>query len=149
MIASRSWLAALGVAAGILAGTVGIAPRGLGGRGQEKGGRQGAAVTGGRSVVCFRYRDVESGGLSLRPSAAGRVADVPVADNQTVSAGAVLLRLDDTLARHLVEEARADLKTAQALLAQALRLPEQQQARLAMQRDAIEAAKSRLSAARS
>src|SRR5262245_17590121 len=115
MTGNRSWLAAFGIAAIILAATVVLAPRGLGSRGQEKGDRRGAAVSGERSVVCFGYVDVESGVLSLRPSVAGRVVEVPIADNQTVAAGTVLLRLDDTLARHQVEEARADLKTAQAL----------------------------------
>ncbi|OAI50533.1 hypothetical protein AYO44_17700 [Planctomycetaceae bacterium SCGC AG-212-F19] len=147
---NRPWLFGLGVAILIVAATVLLAPRGLGSRRHELGSdRQGAAVSGARSVVCFGYVDVEGGVLAVRPSVAGRVVEVPVAENQTVPAGTILLRLDDTLARHQVEEARADLKTAEALLAQARRLPEQHQVRLAMQRDAIEAADSRLSAARS
>jgi multidrug resistance efflux pump len=75
------------------------------------------------------------------------VVEVPVVENQVVPAGTVLLRLDSDLATHQADEARADLKAAEAQLAEARSLPEQHRARLAMQRDAIEAAQNRLAAA--
>src|SRR5262249_50081463 len=69
-------------------------------------------------------------------------------ETQSVKAGDVLLRLDNALARQRVREAEADLEAAQAQLVQARKLPEQQQARLAQQREAITAMGRKAAAAR-
>src|SRR5438477_296119 len=58
-------------------------------------------------VVCFGYADLEAGVTNLHPSQVGRVEEVLVRENDSVAAGAVLLRLDDRAARFKVEEAKA------------------------------------------
>src|SRR5262245_27758261 len=68
-------------------------------------------------VVCYGYADLEGGVTSLYPSQAGEVAEVLVKENDTVAAGAVLLRLDDQAARFRVAEARGLLDKARAELA--------------------------------
>jgi multidrug resistance efflux pump len=102
----------------------------------------------GKGVVCFGHVDLEHGIASLYPLVRGRVTKVEVNENQEVSAGTVLLRLDDYQARRVVQEAEADLATAQEQLAQARKLPRQQLARLSQQRSAIEAVQHRLEGGR-
>src|SRR5262245_16404299 len=76
-------------------------------------------------VVCYGYADLEEGLSFLHPSQPGRVAEIPVKENDSVPAGAVLLRLDDRAARFRVAEARAVLDASLALLAKAEKGPEQ------------------------
>ncbi len=92
-----------------------------------------------QGVVCFGHVDVEHGVTSLYPLQPGRVAEVAARETQHVEAGAVLLRLDDTLARQRLREAEADRDAAEAQLAQARKAPEQQETRLAQQREAVQA----------
>jgi multidrug resistance efflux pump len=98
----------------------------------------------GKGVVCFGHVDLEHGIASLYPLIRGRVTQVEVNENQEVSAGTILIRLDDYQARRVVQEAEADLLTAQELLGQARKLPRQQLARVSQQRAAIEAVQHRL-----
>jgi multidrug resistance efflux pump len=100
------------------------------------------------AVVCVGYVDVESGVASLAPLGPGRVTRVEAHENQTVQAGTVLVRLDDRQARLRAREARADLEAARGQLAEAKKLPDRQQTRVAQQRAAVEAAHHRLSGAR-
>src|SRR5215469_3837194 len=58
------------------------------------------------AVAAFGYVDVKHGVASLYPTQPGRVAEVLVEENQMVKAGAVLLRLEDTVAELRVQEAR-------------------------------------------
>jgi multidrug resistance efflux pump len=102
---------------------------------------------GGRGVVCSGYVDGEHGVASLAPLQAGRVTEILVHETDEVAAGAVLLKLDDHLARLRVEEAQAALAAVQTQLAQARQLPEQHRARLQQQRESIEAVRRRLSGA--
>src|SRR5207248_1040007 len=74
-------------------------------------------------VVCYGYADLEGGITSLHPSQSGRVAEIPVKENDTVPAGAVLLRLDDRAARFRVAEAKAVLDASLAALAKAEKGP--------------------------
>jgi multidrug resistance efflux pump len=60
----------------------------------------------------------------------------------------VLLRVDDRLACQHLAEAKADLEAAEAQLAQAKKLPEQHERKIAQQRAAIEAMQGRAGAAR-
>jgi multidrug resistance efflux pump len=99
-------------------------------------------------VVCFGHVDVEHGVTPLYPLVPGRVVQVDVRESQSVQAGAILLRLDDTLARQRLVEAEADLEAAQAQLVQAEKVPKQHEAQLVQQRAAIQAAKARLAAGR-
>ena len=78
---------------------------------------------------------------------AGRVVRVEVQENEQVKAGSVLIRLDDRLAQFRVRQAEASLAAAREQLAQARRLPRQQQIKLAQQRAVIEAVQYRLQAA--
>jgi multidrug resistance efflux pump len=102
----------------------------------------------GMGVVCFGYVDMEHGITSLDPLVPGRVMGVEVREGEEVKAGQVLVRLDDYQARRRVQEAEADLVSAQELLIQALKLPKQHQARLSQQRAAIKAVQHRLESAR-
>jgi multidrug resistance efflux pump len=101
-----------------------------------------------QSVVCFGYVDVEHGLTPLYPLSPGRVVKVEVHEAQSVEAGAVLVRLDDRLARLRLQEAEADLEATQAQLVQAEKAPQQHQFQLIQQRAAIQAAKARLAAGR-
>ncbi len=99
-------------------------------------------------VACSGHVDVKHGVVSLSPSPSGRVAEVLAEENETVKAGALLLRLDDTVARLRIQEVEADLAASRLQLAQARKRPEQHQARLAQVQAGIEAAQNRLAAAR-
>jgi multidrug resistance efflux pump len=100
------------------------------------------------AVACFGHVDVKHGVTSLFPAQSGRVAEVLVEENQEVKAGTVLLRLEDTVSRLRVEEARADLEAARAQLVQTRKLPQQHQAQGAQAMAAIEVAQERLASAR-
>jgi multidrug resistance efflux pump len=98
-------------------------------------------------VVCWGYADLEEGVTLLHPSQSGRVAEVPVKENQTVPAGAVLLRLDDRAARFRVTEARAVLDASLALLAKAEKGSEQHRVRIGEQELALKVARDRTAVA--
>jgi multidrug resistance efflux pump len=100
------------------------------------------------AVVCFGHADMEHGVTSLYPVVPGRVTQVAVHETQSVQAGAVLLRLDDRLAKLRVKEAQADREAAQVQLTQSRKLPEQHHLKLTEQRAAIEAVRHRLAGAR-
>jgi multidrug resistance efflux pump len=99
-------------------------------------------------VVCIGYVDVESGLVSLYPLQPGRVVAAPVAETNHVSAGTILLRMDDTQAKLRLREAEAALEGACIQLAEARKLPEQHRSRLAQQQCAAEAAQRRAAMAR-
>jgi multidrug resistance efflux pump len=113
----------------------------------EERGADPARRAAGPGVVCFGYVDVEHGVAALAPLQPGRVARVCVQETEEVPAGAALLRLEDHQARLRVEEAEAGLASAKAQLVQTRLLPEQHRARLAQQRESIEAVRRRLLAA--
>lgn len=99
-------------------------------------------------AVCFGHVDLEHGVLSLTPVVAGRVVQVPAQETKEVEKGAVLVQLDDRLARLRVQEAEADLAAGQEQLVQAQKLPEQHQAQVAQQGAALESVRKRLAGAR-
>jgi multidrug resistance efflux pump len=99
-------------------------------------------------AVCVGYVDVERGITPLYPLQPGRVADIPVHEDDAVKAGQVLLRLDDRPANFLLRQAHEDLKTAQLQLTDARKLPAQHAVKLAEQRQAIAAMHHKLAAAR-
>src|SRR5947207_1632078 len=99
-------------------------------------------------VVCFGTVDLDHGVASLYPLHPGRVAKVLVRENQTVSEGAELLRLEDGVARSRLAEAEAALELARLQVRQARKLPEQHRSRVLQQQAMQEATRSRLAAAR-
>lgn len=104
-----------------------------------------APITG---VICFGHVDVEGGVTSLYPLTPGRVASLAVKEGAIVKVNDVLLRMDDRLAADRVHEAQAALQAAEAQLADALTLPEQQRLKIAQQQNAIEGVRHRLAGAR-
>jgi membrane fusion protein (multidrug efflux system) len=100
------------------------------------------------AVVCFGYVDGPAGVTALAPLVAGRVTRVEVQENESVKAGSVLVRLDDRMAQFRLRQVEASLSAAREQLAQARKLPQQQQIKLAQQRAVIEAVQYRLEAAR-
>jgi HlyD family secretion protein len=95
-------------------------------------------------VVCYGYADLEGGITSLLPSQIGRVDEVLVKENDTVAAGAILLRLDDRAARFRVAEARALVNKALTELTEAKKAPEQHRAKIAQRQAAIKVARARI-----
>jgi HlyD family secretion protein len=100
------------------------------------------------AVVAIGTVDVEGGVVSLLPLRSGRVEEVLVRENQTVQKGAVLLRLDDRLAKFEVQEAEAAVQAADAQLVDARKAPRQHELLLEQQRDALAAVQHELEAAR-
>jgi len=100
------------------------------------------------AVVCFGSVDLEHGVTSLLPLQPGRVAEVLVRENQAVPAGTELLRLDDRVARSRLLEAEAALKLSRLQLDQARKGPDQKRDRVAQQQSLVDAAGTRLAAAR-
>jgi multidrug resistance efflux pump len=98
-------------------------------------------------AVCFGRVDVESGVVPLNPPQPGRVESVKVKEGDKVCKKELLLVMDRQFANNLVEEARQDLKAAEARLDQAQKLGEQQKLREAQQQAVIDAVKARVKAA--
>ncbi len=107
------------------------------------------APTGPDGVVCFGTVDLEHGVASLDPLQPGRVIEVLVSENQHVSQGTELVRLDDAIARSRLAGADAAVKLAQLQLEQAREQPKLHQSRIAQQEAMRKAMASRASAARS
>lgn len=105
-------------------------------------------TTGEEGVVCTGYVDLEHGIRSLALLRPGRVAAIVANENQHVDTGAPILRLEDRDAKFQVDEAEAAVTSAEIQLEEALKLDEQQRARLAQQQAALNAAGFRLDAAR-
>jgi multidrug resistance efflux pump len=114
---------------------------------EKNGSGDKAASSRGEVVVCFGQVDLEHGVTALYPVQPGRVVEVLVQEGQTVSEGAVLLRLEDGVSRSRVAEAQAALDEAELRLAQARKSPEQHRSRVSQQQDSVEAMRRRLSAA--
>jgi multidrug resistance efflux pump len=89
-------------------------------RGQDAAQHQAATLPAKAVLVVGSGEvDVEGGLYPLAPVAQGVVAEVEVADGQTVMQGQPLLRLDADLAAIQVSQAEANLRAAQVRLAQA------------------------------
>ena len=101
------------------------------------------------ALVCFGYVDGPAGVTVLAPLVSGRVTRVEVQENEPVKAGSVLIRLDDRLAQFRLRQVEASLAAAREQLAQARKLPRQQQIKRAQQRAVIEAVQYRVQGARS
>jgi HlyD family secretion protein len=97
---------------------------------------------------CFGYVDVEQGVAPLYPVQPGRVVEVLTREGATVEAGAPLFRVDDSLAKLRVQEAKEGLAAAEVRLIQARSLPEQHKAKIAALQALIAVAKQEVEAAR-
>jgi multidrug resistance efflux pump len=113
--------------------------------GQGPGPADNAAMA--HEVVCFGHVDVEHGVVSLYPTQPGRVQEVKIVEGQLVDKDAVLVQLDDSLAKLLREQAQADRDAAVAQEREAANLPQQKEFKMAQQNAAIKAMESRLAAA--
>jgi multidrug resistance efflux pump len=102
----------------------------------------------GSAVIGFGRVDVEHGVRSLAFLQPGRVEEVPVKENATVTRGTVLMRLDDRQAASRLREAEADRADALGQLAEAEKLPRQHQEQLCRQRESVAAAEHALESAR-
>jgi multidrug resistance efflux pump len=113
----------------------------------------GPAKSGGpgpeKRTVIFGYGDVRGGMRQLYPLLAmpNHVKEVKVKENDTVAAGAVLVEMDDTLARTSLERAEADLKDAEVLRDQAKKSQKKHDLEIQAQELAISAVQHQLSAA--
>jgi multidrug resistance efflux pump len=118
-------------------------------RGDPRPGPGNGAAIPNRTVVAFGRVDVEEGVCRMYATVpAGVVSQVPVKQGETVPAGAVLVRLDDSLARKKVDEAKAALEEANLALDNGRTLPEQHRLKLKQFQNAVEAAASQKEAAR-
>src|SRR5262245_10985548 len=93
-------------------------------------------ATGLRLVACIGDVDVVGGMIALAPTIPGRVAEVPVRENQRVKEGDPLLRIEDDQPRADLKQAQANVLAAQAQLAEARKAPQQQDYLLTQQRAA-------------
>ena len=103
---------------------------------------------GEEGVVCTGYVDLEHGVRSLAPLRPGRVAAIIAKETEHVEAGTAILRLEDQDVKFQLQAAAEAVTAAEIQLEEALKLTEQQRARLAQQQAAISAAGFRLHAAR-
>ena len=102
----------------------------------------------GEGVVCFGTVDLEHGVAALTSIQPGRVTDVLVAENQQVSQGTELLRLEDAGARIRLAEAEAAVELARLQLRQAEMQPKVHPIRIAHQQAMRDAMHSRVETAR-
>jgi multidrug resistance efflux pump len=100
------------------------------------------------SVFCLGDVDLEHGITALAVLQPGRVSAVLVQENSSVPAGGALLRMDDSLARLQVAEARLALDKAECQLVGVRKSPARQRARLEQQQQGLAAAGHRLAGAR-
>ncbi|MDE5443174.1 HlyD family efflux transporter periplasmic adaptor subunit [Bradyrhizobium sp. CSA207] len=91
--------------------------------------------TVGRFLVSTDDAYVKADNTTIAPKVSGYLTDVLVADNEHVTAGHVLARIDDRDFRVALDQAKADVAAAQAVI-------EGKQAQLDVQQAVIEAAKA-------
>ena len=100
-----------------------------------------------RRAVCIAYVDVDGGVTPLYPIQPGKVLAIPARENTEVEAGDILIRMDDTLQKAQLEEAKADVQAGQSQLDQAKVLFAQHELKINGQKSAIEAKRSEMAAA--
>jgi multidrug resistance efflux pump len=91
-----------------------------------------------RYVVCYGFVDLKSGVTRMHSTHPGRVADVPVAEGDAVSADAVLVQLVDDVPRAQLEQARCELDDAKRALSEGrTQIPEKHRLALLNQSAAV------------
>jgi multidrug resistance efflux pump len=109
--------------------------------GNSSGDNREAPPINSNFIMGFGYVDTQNGIISLSPSQLGTITHVLVKENQEVKKNAVLLRVDNKLAKLKVDEAFPDLTAAQAQQAQAEAAPDQMKKGIDGQKASVEAAK--------
>lgn len=84
---------------------------------------------------------------TISPQVAGYVTEIPVQDYMDVKAGAVLVKIDDRIYRQRLEQARANLATAKANLANLAVTRETREASIAVSRAQVQNAEAVLTKA--
>jgi multidrug resistance efflux pump len=135
-------LAGVGLLAAAIGGTQWMLSRNLA-RGAAHASAPAAEV-----VVCFGHVDVPGGVVALTPLQPGRIVGIDVKEDESVDAGTVLLRLDDSAARLRVEEARAAVTAGERQVEEIARTPARHGLQVAQQEAAIDGVGHRLDAAR-
>jgi multidrug resistance efflux pump len=108
-----------------------------------------SSVPGFSTVVAFGHIDADEGVSKIYPTVpAATVSEVPVKQGDSVPAGSVLVRLDDTAARKTVDEAKAALEEAKAARDNGRTLPDQHRIKVEQAQNAIDAAASQRDAAK-
>jgi multidrug resistance efflux pump len=135
----RWWLIAVALAVG-LAGAGEMLTVALRGNSQA-GAAAPSAAPGYRKVVAFGHVDALDRVRKMYVTVpGGLVSEVLVKEGDSVPAGAVLVRLDDTQARRKVDEAKAALDQAKINLERGRKLPEEHQIRLRQAQALVDAA---------
>jgi len=93
-----------------------------------------------QKIVCMAFVDTEPGVIRMYPIQHGKVIEV-VLEGKKVKQGDILLRIDPTRSKFLVQRAKADLDNAKGLEDRAKLLPDQQSYKLVQQTAALEGAK--------
>jgi multidrug resistance efflux pump len=94
-----------------------------------------------RQIVAFGNVEVEDRVRKMSPMVpSGVISEVLVKEGELVSAGAILVRLDDTMARRRMDQAKADVDQAKAVRDEGLTLPERHRLELASAQYAVNAA---------
>jgi multidrug resistance efflux pump len=143
LVRARPW--SLGIAALVIGAGWALHRLPAGGPPAEQSVSEPPAAT--PAVVCFGHVDLEHGVTPLFTAEPGRVIEVQVAEGDEVSAGAVLIRLDDRAALARLREAEASVEAARVRLAQAREQVQQHQAQVARLQAGIDALGHRLEAA--
>jgi len=99
-------------------------------------------------VVAMGHIDSEFGVTSLSPTIPGRIVDLPITEGMDVEDQQVLLRLDNRLAKSRYDEAKNAERAGLEALAQAEKFIELYHFKIDQQTAAVDAAKSKLAAAK-
>ncbi len=148
---SRRWRISLATWLGLILllaafGLVGLALRSHAGDGSANA--QSAPSKATFRAVAVAHVDVEGGITSLYPLKPGRVVQVWAVEGKEVEGGAKLFRMEDTVEKVQVEEARIDLDAAKEKVEHAKRLVVQHEKTVAAYRAAVEVPKKDVEAAR-
>jgi multidrug resistance efflux pump len=137
----RWWLLAVALAVG-LAGAGELLTEALRGNSQPAAPPTGS-TPGVRKVVAFGHVDVEARVRRMYFTVpGGLVSEVLVKEGDSVPAGAVLVKMDDTQARGKVDEARSAVAEAKARQEAGRSLPEQYKSKVEQAEAAIRAAEA-------
>lgn len=119
---------------------------GIGGEGSSSSA---AAVPDAEErVVCVAFVDAGNGVVPLYPLQPGRVAKVVVQEGEAVKSGAILMEMENTLAKAQLAEAEADVAAGKEQIKQALLLVDQQKQSISAQKAGIEAKEFELGSAK-
>ncbi len=106
------------------------------------------AVAPSLEPECLGRVDVEGGVLQLAPLRPGQIVEIPAREGEEVSAGAVLLKLDDQPARIQMQQAQAAQESANSLVALAQQMVRLHPSQVAAAEALVTAAQRRVAAAR-